>query len=295
VGLGHLEPGSRKGIGRICLARTARAVAAGPPVRPMAADAEPAQAAWRARQSPLFFEEQHLGGVGVLDARQALHLPCTVTELTVQGNQSTRRQLIEREMQAALRAKTHQQLAAELLNANARLYDLDVFRKATCHVDAGDRDEDVTVRVVVEEKGAHTVSTGTFVQEGEGCLEVAWSLRNFAENAEQVRMAVSGGFNQSSSVRLDFVRPYVMGNYSLHCSLAQTSKHVPRPKSLREIQQALSVTLEQRDGPHAFTYEICSRRLDGISMASDDGGGDGEVQGWKLTDVSSQKVSFEYY
>jgi len=34
------------------------------------------------------------------------------------------------------------------------------------------------------------VSTGTFVQEGEGCLEVAWSLRNFADNAEQVCVGV---------------------------------------------------------------------------------------------------------
>jgi outer membrane protein assembly factor BamA len=75
----------------------------------------------------------------------------------VQGNERTRRQLIEKEMKAALKAKTHAELAKELVNANARLYDLDIFRDATCFVDAGERDEDVTVRVVVEEKGTHTV------------------------------------------------------------------------------------------------------------------------------------------
>jgi len=148
-------------------------------------------------------EDSYLGGVDVVDARQALHLPCTVTALTVQvkisllllsffwmilqpckgtaatvqdsypfsversipylirvnvqGNERTRRQLIEKEMKAALKAKTHAELAKELVNANARLYDLDIFRDATCFVDAGERDEDVTVRVVVEEKGTHTV------------------------------------------------------------------------------------------------------------------------------------------
>ncbi len=75
----------------------------------------------------------------------------------MQGNDRTRRQLIEKEMKAALKAKTHAELAKELVNANARLYDLDIFRDATCFVDAGERDEDVTVRVVVEEKGTHTV------------------------------------------------------------------------------------------------------------------------------------------
>lgn len=39
---------------------------------------------WRSRGSPLFVEDSYLGGVDVVDARQALHLPCTVTALTVQ-------------------------------------------------------------------------------------------------------------------------------------------------------------------------------------------------------------------
>lgn len=71
-----------------------------------------AQAHWRFKGSPLFLEDSsYLGGVNVIDARQALHLPCTVTGLTVQGNERTRRQLIEKEMHAALQAKTHAELA----------------------------------------------------------------------------------------------------------------------------------------------------------------------------------------
>ena len=131
------------------------------------------RADWRARGSPLFLEDSYLGGAHVVDPRQSLKLPCKVTGLTVEGNERTRRELIEREIRAALKAKTHAALAGKLLQANARLYDLDVFRTVNSHVDAGDSDGDVTVRVVVEEKGRHTVSTSTFVQEGEGCLEVA--------------------------------------------------------------------------------------------------------------------------
>ena len=78
-------------------------------------DSEPAARAppaWRSARSPLFAEESYLGGINVLDPRQALHLPCRVTGLTVQGNERTRREMIEREMRAAMGARTHAELAA---------------------------------------------------------------------------------------------------------------------------------------------------------------------------------------
>lgn len=259
-------------------------------------DSEPAARAppaWRSARSPLFAEESYLGGINVLDPRQALHLPCRVTGLTVQGNERTRREMIEREMRAAMGARTHAELAAELLNAKGRLYDLDVFREATCHVDVGERDEDVTVRIVVEEKGTHTVSTGTFVHEGEGCLEVAWSLRNFADNAQQVRGAVSGGFPyQSSGVRLDFLQPYLLDKWSLHACLAQTSKLVPRPKKLAQLLQSVSVTVEQREGRHAWTYELSSRRLDLCRDAAPDEAADSA--GWTAADLASLKSAVRH-
>jgi len=66
---------------------------------------------WRSQESPLFMEESYLGGLSVIDARQALHLPCTVTGLSIHGNERTRRELIEKEMHAALKARTHAELA----------------------------------------------------------------------------------------------------------------------------------------------------------------------------------------
>ena len=67
---------------------------------------------WRSPGSPLFVEESYLGSINVLDPRQALHLPCTVTGLTVEGNKRTRREMIQREMRAAVEARTHAELAA---------------------------------------------------------------------------------------------------------------------------------------------------------------------------------------
>ncbi len=63
-------------------------------------------------------------------------------------------------------------------------------------------------------------------------------------------------------MRLDYLQPYLLDKWSLHASLAQTSKLVPRPKKLAQVLQSASVTVEQRDGPHAFTYQLCSRRLE---------------------------------
>jgi hypothetical protein len=67
---------------------------------------------WRSPGSPLFVEESYLGSINVLDPRQALHLPCIVTGLTVEGNKRTRREMIQREMRAAVEARTHAELAA---------------------------------------------------------------------------------------------------------------------------------------------------------------------------------------
>ena len=79
-----------------------------------------------------------------------------------------------------------QELAEELSRASGRLEQIGIFRAVRCEVDAGQKDDDVVILVDVEEKGRHTVSTGTFVNEGEGNLEVSWTLRNFGISAEQV-------------------------------------------------------------------------------------------------------------
>ena len=69
-------------------------------------------------------------------------------------------------------------VCTELLNAKNRLYDLDVFREATCHVDVGERDEVCMHHHSpdVSADNAHAGSAGTSMLPWMGCRCVlGWS------------------------------------------------------------------------------------------------------------------------
>lgn len=83
-------------------------------------------------------------------AIQLLQAPCTVRKLKIVGNRRTKRALIEAELQAALAAKTHEDLAVELALAAQRLKDLDVFKSASCEVDVAPQGSPGDVHVLVQ-------------------------------------------------------------------------------------------------------------------------------------------------
>ena len=130
-----------------------------------------------------------------------LKVPCLVQRLLVRGNQRTKRALIDAEMAAALAATTHEQLAIELAMATERLDQLDIFKTAECSVDissAPDAPEHaLDVVLNLEERGTHTISTGTYMQGGEGNAEVSWTLRNLFGNGERVLGNASLGHKTS--------------------------------------------------------------------------------------------------
>ena len=107
---------------------------------------------------------------------ELLRVPARVHRVFVRGNKRTKRELIDAELAPAVKATTHEQLALELALAAERLDQLDIFKSAECSVDicsapgAGDNALDVLLNV--EEKGTHTLSTGTYMQGGEGNAEV---------------------------------------------------------------------------------------------------------------------------
>jgi hypothetical protein len=70
-----------------------------------------------------------------LNPEALLNLPCKVENLIIQGNTRTKKELIERELRAALKARTHELLALELGKARRSLEDLDVFRSSLFEVD----------------------------------------------------------------------------------------------------------------------------------------------------------------
>jgi hypothetical protein len=107
---------------------------------------------------------------------ELLRVPCVVQRVVVRGNKRTKRGLIDAELARARASKTHHDLAVELVMAKERLDQLDIFKATECSVDissAADAGQGaVDVILNVEEQGAHTISTGTYMQGGEGNAEV---------------------------------------------------------------------------------------------------------------------------
>ena len=105
-----------------------------------------------------------------------LRVPCTVQRVIVRGNKRTKRALIDAELESAMAATTHENLAVELAMATERLDQLDIFKAAECSVDVSSApdapDNALDVVLNLEEKGTHTISTGTYMQGGEGNAEV---------------------------------------------------------------------------------------------------------------------------
>ncbi len=66
----------------------------------------------------------------------------------------------------------------------------------------------------VDEKGTHTLSTGTYVQGGEGNIEVSCTLRNIMGNAEKLQGNISLGHKTSNSFKIDATQPLAFGSTS---------------------------------------------------------------------------------
>ncbi len=81
------------------------------------------------------FGSQEEDSDAALNPDSLLSLPCKVEKLFIQGNARTKKDLIERELRAALGARTHELLALELGKARRRLEELDVFRSSLFEVD----------------------------------------------------------------------------------------------------------------------------------------------------------------
>jgi hypothetical protein len=86
-------------------------------------------------------------------------------------------------------------VCTELLNAKSRLYDLDVFREATCHVDVGERDEVCMHHHSpdVSADNAHVGSAGTSMLPWMGCrCFLGWSASSHELKNARLRRAWRG-------------------------------------------------------------------------------------------------------
>jgi len=229
----------------------------------MSDDTPPPQ---EAEQGPLPFPD--------IPARQdnpieLLRVPARVHRVFVWGNKRTKRELIDAELAPAVSATTHHQLALELALATERLEQLDIFKSAECSVDvcsvpdAGDNALDVVLNV--EEKGTHTLSTGTYMQGGEGNAEVSWTMRNMFGNAELVKGNASMGHKTSNTFRLEGSQPLAFGS-PLRFSMAAFQSNVNHVKysSFRERQRGVNVALtniSDGESTHELWYEAAWRTV----------------------------------
>mmetsp|Transcript_11858 Transcript_11858/g.28770 ORF Transcript_11858/g.28770 Transcript_11858/m.28770 type:complete len:453 (-) Transcript_11858:20-1378(-) len=190
-----------------------------------------------------------------------LSVPVNVQRVFVHGNERTKRALVEAELANALAAHTHRDLAIELSMATQRLEELDIFKSAVCEVDLmpGGKDDAVQIDVRVEEKGLHTLSTGTYMQGGEGNFEVAWTLRNFFGDGEKLQSNASMGHKTSNSFKVDFSRPLSHGSAARFSStLFQSVANLTKYSSFRERQRGVAVALtsvQDGDASHEVHYE----------------------------------------
>ncbi|EKX42885.1 hypothetical protein GUITHDRAFT_111251 [Guillardia theta CCMP2712] len=190
-----------------------------------------------------------------------LRVPCNVTKVAVAGNRRTKRALIEAELSSSLRSKNHEELAVELALASQRLEDLDIFKKVACEVDIdpeGEKDA-VMVSVKLQEKGTHTLSTGTYMQGGEGNVEVSWTMRNMLGNAEKVQSNLSVGHKTSNSFRLEGSQPLFFGSsVKMNGSIFQSVANLVKHSSFTERQRGISfglASIPDGDGEHEISYE----------------------------------------
>ncbi|KAJ1493328.1 hypothetical protein T484DRAFT_1768790 [Baffinella frigidus] len=230
-----------------------------------------------------------------LDRRKPLAsylvFPCRVTALEVKGNDRTRREVVEREMKAALAATDHHQLAVELAHASFRLEES--FKDAVCEVDCADATggdgADDAVKIAVHEKARHTLSYSTAAKDGEGSLEVAWTVRHLLPYGERLRTAVSMGLNGSNQFRAMFARPHAVEGISLSGE-AFTEAHADPSQALpREKRRGVVVRGAQHEGPHSVSLEVCER-----SWASPGVGERPSLKGYSSTMQSNLRALLEH-
>jgi len=200
---------------------------------------------------------------------ELLRIPCTVHRVIVRGNMRTNRALIDAELASALSATTHEKLAIELAMATERLEQLDIFKSAECSVDvcsvpdAGENALDVLLNVT--EKGTHTISTGTYMQGGEGNAEISWTLRNLFGNAERVQGNASLGHKTSNTFRLEASQPLMFGSpVRVNMSAFQSNANLIKHSSFRERQRGFNLALTHvSDGEsnHEMWYEAAWRTV----------------------------------
>ncbi|KNC51700.1 outer membrane protein [Thecamonas trahens ATCC 50062] len=142
--------------------------------------------------------------------------PFYIRSVAVEGNDATRLDVIEAELKAALEAGTLEEVLNELVEAQARLACMDLFKSIDVHCDEakGDhgRAQATDVTIVVEERNRLTAKTGTTVDVNDGNVMAAVYLRNLFGAGERLEVDWSTGTKVTSFFKAAYTKPN-LANY----------------------------------------------------------------------------------
>jgi len=145
------------------------------------------------------------------------HAPLRVTSTTLVGNNLTRSDTIERRLQKLYAAETVQDVAQAALEASRKLEQLGIFSKVEMELLPGNRPGEAALKIAVEEKRVLSMKATTFVEQGEGGIELAMRASNALGSAESLEVsALIGGSElkgtpRRTQLRGDYVQPNVWG------------------------------------------------------------------------------------
>ena len=195
-----------------------------------------------------------------------LTAPLKVVETTIEGNNLTRVDTIERQLQGLYNASTLQGVADQAVKAADRLEGLGIFENVELELLPGKHRGEAGLRVSVKEKRVTSLKVSTFVQQGEGGVEFTTRASNALGRAEVLEVtALMGGSEvkgtpRRTQLRCDYSQPTFFGlPASLSVSGDSTSFQPVGENTFEDVSYGVAVRLKSRFG---LDFEWIARQRD---------------------------------
>ena len=109
-------------------------------------------------------------------------------------------------------------------------------------------------------------------------MELAWVYRNMLGGAEQIRSTFLVGHEHSNALKLDLVKPYVLGSHKIHLRLFHNAHNLSKSSGYKDLREGLVLSAGEAHSPHLFSYELCRRSVEAAAGARREAEGD---RSWK--------------
>jgi outer membrane protein insertion porin family len=194
--------------------------------------------------------------------------PLKISSTTIVGNVLTRQDTIERRLQNLYEAKTVQEVAQASLEGSKRLEQLGIFDSIELELLPSKNGKlgEASLLVKVKEKRVVSLRATTFVEQGEGGVELAMKATNALGTAESLEISgLMGGAElkgtpRKSQVRADYSQPTLAGLPLSLLISADSSSHRPLGDSCYEdVSYGVGVKIKSQLG---LDFEWAARQRD---------------------------------